>query len=106
MPGQRRCATRCSRPWQGPPDETGAPLTVCIPLPEGTGFCTACRADVEIDGRGRCACGLLAIYRSDRPRPEFVTETLVAARDTSRDGVAPRTKRGYEYPVRATFRRR
>jgi hypothetical protein len=51
---------------------------ISVPLPAGRGYCTACAADVVLDDRGRCSCGLLAIWPSDRARPPIRTERLVA----------------------------
>jgi hypothetical protein len=47
-----------------------------VPLPTDLIFCTASRANVDPDARGRCACGLLGIYPEGRPRPSIRTETL------------------------------
>lgn len=55
-----------------------------VPMPVDDGFCLACKRDVPIDDRGRCACGELCIYASDRPRPNIVTPTLAMLQEAGR----------------------
>jgi hypothetical protein len=51
-----------------------------IPLPTDIGYCTDCRANVPLNSRGRCGCGLLAIWPEGQPRPDIVTDTLLLVR--------------------------
>lgn len=77
---------------------TTQPRTPHVPLPDGVGWCTACLANVPINARGRCSCGLLAVWPEGRPRPEIVTAHLLKLNEAVR--LDPTSKQGMHHQPR------